>query len=154
MTRWRGEDGFLLTAAPAAMMVAIVLTVALVDIGSYLVAAARAQGLADAAALAAVSVEVDRGTVPPRQVAAALVRRGAGELEACDCRAGSGRVEVAVSVPVDGILVPRLVVQRVTADAAAELTPDPARARSRGAPRPPAPGPPAPGPPAPGPPAS
>lgn len=125
MTRWRAEDGFLLTAAPAAMMVSIVLTIALVDIGSYLVAASRAQGLADAAALAAVSADLDRGAGPPRQVAIGVTRLGRGELESCDCRAGTGSAEVTVSVPVEGILMPRLVIPRVTAEASAELVADP-----------------------------
>jgi hypothetical protein len=102
---------------PILVWTTLVATVVVVDITGYLVAAARAQQLADATALAAVSPDV-RG---PRAVAAELARAGGGLLEACDCPDGAGRAEVVVSVAVPGMMVPALGAGRVEASARAEL---------------------------------
>jgi hypothetical protein len=95
----------------------VVATVVVVDLTAYLVAAARAQQLADAAALAAVTPDV-RG---PRVAATDLAEAGGGSLVACDCPDGAGHAEVVVSVPVPGLLVPTLGAGRVEASAGAEL---------------------------------
>jgi len=95
----------------------VVATVVVVDISAYLVAASRAQQLADSAALAAVSP----GVRAPRVVAGELADAGGGFLEACDCPDGAGRAEVVVSVPVPGLMVPALGAGRVEAAARAEL---------------------------------
>lgn len=100
---------------PLALWVAAVATVVVVDVTGYLVAAARAQGVADAAALAAVAVDV-RG---PRAAATRIVEAAGASLERCDC--GGGRAEVAVGVPVPGLVVPRLGARRVIATARAGL---------------------------------
>jgi len=102
---------------PLLVWTTLVATVVVVDITAYLVAAARAQQLADAAALAAVAPGV-RG---PREVAGELVEAGGGSLEACDCPDGDDRAEVVVSVPVPGLLVPMLGARTVEASATAEL---------------------------------
>jgi hypothetical protein len=102
----------------------LLLGVASIDVGGYLVAAARAQHAADAAALAAVGVTGDGpGPVP---AARTIAERNDGRLERCDCTAGRTPVSVAVSVPVPGIFVPRVAgAQRVTATADATLVHDP-----------------------------
>jgi len=101
---------------PLVLWVSIVAAVVGIDLTGYLVAAARAQQLADAAALAAVGGDV-RG---PRAAATALAEAGGGSLVACDC----GRAEeatVVVGVPVPGLVVPRVGAARVEATARARL---------------------------------
>jgi len=103
-------------ALPLTVWVAVVATVVLIDLTGYLVAAARAQQLADATALAAVSADV-RG---PRGAATAFAEALGGSLIACDCDR-AGRSEVVVGVPVPGLVVPRVGAGRVEATARAEL---------------------------------
>ena len=101
---------------PLALWVGIVATVVLIDLTGYVVAAARAQQLADSAALAAVSGDV-RG---PRTAAGEVAEALGGSLVACDCdRAGHAEVVVGVAVP--GLVVPRVGAGRVEATARAEL---------------------------------
>jgi hypothetical protein len=102
---------------PLLLWTTLIAAVVVVDLTAYLVAAARAQQLADASALSAVSPGV-RG---PRMDAEELVAAGGGFLEACDCPEGSGRAAVVVSVPVPGLIVPALGAGRVEATAGAEL---------------------------------
>lgn len=96
--------------------------IAVIDLGGYLTAAARAQALADAVALAAVSAdhEVSHGAVPVREADRVAVA-GGGQLVACACDVGTGRAEVRVSVPVPGLVLPTLGASRVTAEARAAL---------------------------------
>ncbi len=100
---------------PLLLWTAAVAAVVVVDVTGYLVAAARAQAVADAAALAAVADDV-RG---PRAAATRVAEAGGASLERCDC--GGGRAEVAVGVPVPGLVVPRLGARRVVATARAGL---------------------------------
>lgn len=99
---------------PLVLWVAVVATVVVVDLTGYLTAAARAQQLADSAALAAVSGDV-RG---PRTAAAVLVEAGGGFLVACDCDR-AGRAEVTVGLDVPGLVIPRVGAARVEATAQA-----------------------------------
>jgi hypothetical protein len=123
-TLHRREDGFASLVLPILLWVATIAAVALLDVGAYLVSAARAQSLADAAALAAVTVDA---AVPssgsPRGRAMTVVTAGAGRLERCDCVAGSGRASTEVSVAVPGLVLPRLGAGRVAAAADAALAP-------------------------------
>ncbi len=122
--RLRAEEGLLATPVLFVLWAGLLVAIAVVDVGAYLVAAARAQGAADAVALAAVGLEVEPALAPPLQVARAVARRNRAEVESCDCRVGAGRVEVEVSVAVDGLFIPRVTgAQRVTASARAELAP-------------------------------
>jgi hypothetical protein len=118
----------------------LLVAIAVIDVGAYLVAAGRAQAAADAAALAAVSLDVEPATTPPVLAARTVAQRNRGELESCTCRLGSGRAEVRVSVAVHGLFIPRVTgAQRVTATARAELA---AAAPIRGPPTPGGSGPP------------
>ncbi len=118
---WRDEDGLVATPALLLVWLGLLLGVAVVDVGSYLVAASRAQGAADAAALAAVAADL-AAPAPPAIVARSVAGRGGAYVESCDCRAGSPQVEVTVSVPVGGLFIARVTgAQRVTATAAATL---------------------------------
>jgi hypothetical protein len=105
--------------------ISILLTVALIDVGAYLVAASRAQGAADAAALAAVAADLVE-PAPPIVVARSVAGRNGARVEACDCRAGGHQVTVTVSVPVGGLFIARHEgAQRVTASADAQLVDQP-----------------------------
>ena len=111
-------------ATPALVVLGfgLLLSVAVVDVGAYLVAAGRAQAAADAAALAAAGGEAQADPVGPGQLAATSARRNDARLDACDCAPGRGRVEVTVSVSVPGVFLPRVAgAQRVQARAAAQL---------------------------------
>ena len=110
------EAGFATLFLPLLVWVATVATIVVVDVGAYLVAASRAQQLADAAALAAVSSDV-RG---PRAAASRVVDAGAGSLDTCDCVAGRPAM-VIVSVAVPGLVIPSLGARRVAASARAEV---------------------------------
>jgi hypothetical protein len=111
-------------ALPLLVWIVTIATIALVDVAAYLVAASRAQSLADAAALAAVSADA---AVPPRgdpvEQARSVVAAGAGRLERCDCAPGSARASAQVSVPVPGLVVPKLGAGRVVATSDAVLAP-------------------------------
>jgi secretion/DNA translocation related TadE-like protein len=122
----RAEDGCgLLWFHAFLVWVLLMLTIVLIDVGGYLVAAARAQNAADAAALAAVSTDVTLrpGNEPPREAARRVADAAGAALERCDCRSGAQRASVAVSVPVSGLVIPRIGMQRVTAVAQAHLVP-------------------------------
>jgi hypothetical protein len=118
------EAGFATLVLPLLLWVVTLATVALIDVTAYLVAAARAQSLADAAALAAVSVDA---TVPARGSplgrARTVVAAGDGLLERCGCVQGTGHAETVVSVAVPGLVLPRLGAGRVEATARAVLAP-------------------------------
>lgn len=119
---WRSEDGLLATPVLFVIWCGLLVAIAVIDVGAYLVAATRAQSAADASALAAVGLDLERGSVAPLQAARTVAVRNGGEIEACVCRIGSGRAEVTVSVPVHGLFVPRVTgARRVTATADAAL---------------------------------
>ena len=104
---------------PLVLWTAVLAAVVILDLSGYLVAAARAQTLADSAALAAVVDDV-RG---PRAAAARVAEAGGGSLERCECTQGSGRAQVVVSVAVPGLVVPALGASRIEARSSAELVP-------------------------------
>ena len=116
------ESGVATVVLPMLLWVTTLAAIALIDLGAYLVAAARAQSLADAVALAAVSAEVEgaRAVSPIREADRTAVA-GGGQLEHCLCDPGSDRAAVRVSVPVPGLVLPTLGAARVAADAGAAL---------------------------------
>lgn len=132
------EEGTASLVLPMVVWVATLVAVVTVDIGAYLVAASRAQALADAAALAAVSADVPgtRAWSPVRE-ADRVVHAVGGMLDACDCAPGSERATVTVSVPVPGLVIPSLGASRVEAESSAilappdDLAPGPTRERAR-----------------------
>jgi hypothetical protein len=118
------EEGGVTLVLPMLLWVATLVAIVAIDIAGYLVAASRAQALADAAALAAVSADVPlEAALHPVAEADRTVRAGDGQLEVCTCDPGSERAEVTVSVPVPGLVIPRLGATRVAADASAVLAP-------------------------------
>lgn len=116
------EAGGVTLLLPMLLWVATLVAIVTIDIAGYLVAASRAQALADAAALAAVSADVPLdGALLPVAEADRVVRAGDGWLEACVCEPGSERAAVTVSVEVPGLVIPRYGAARVAADASAVL---------------------------------
>ncbi len=99
--------------------------VLVVDLAAYLVAGARAQGAADAAALATVAVSDPRGGLPgdPLAVATRVAVEAGGEMRNCVCAYGQEEVEVTVAVPVRAIAVTRLAGRTVSATSRAHLVP-------------------------------
>ncbi|GGI07706.1 pilus assembly protein TadG-related protein [Egicoccus halophilus] len=119
------EAGFASFAFPLLLFVTVVAGIALVDVAAYLVAAARAQQAADAAALAAVSVDVGAGGFDAATEAQRVLVAADARLEACRCRTGSEQAEVTVSVVVPGLLVPSFGAGRVQAVGRAVLAEPP-----------------------------
>ena len=134
----RDEQGTASLVLPMVLWVATLVAIVIIDIGAYLVAAARAQSLADAAALAAVSADAptSTGQIPYAQ-AERVTQAGDGLLVECRCLPGRERATVTVSVPVPGLLIPTFGASRVVADASAilappgDLAPGPTRERAR-----------------------
>ncbi len=132
------QNGTASLLLPLLLWIATLLAIAAIDVGAYLVAAARAQTLADHAALAAVGADVPGSSLgTPVAEADRVVQRGGGWLETCDCVVGRERAAVTVSVPVPGLIIPTLGAARVEAEAAAilappdDLAPGPTRERAR-----------------------
>lgn len=118
----RRSDGFATVALPMLLWVGTLAAIAVIDLGAYLTAAARAQALADAVALAAVSTDLEGAdAMSPIREADRLAVAGGGQLEECACAPGAARAVVTVSVPVPGIVLPTLGASRVSADAGAAL---------------------------------
>lgn len=137
-SRYRGESGIATVTLPMLIWVATLVLIVAIDITAYLVAASRAQALADAAALAAVASDVPgHGTRTGIAEAERVVAAGDGRLEACACAAGSEHAQVTVSVAVPGLVIPSLGAGRVAAEAQAmlappeELAPGPTRERAQ-----------------------
>jgi hypothetical protein len=138
MSRQQEESGIATVALPMLIWVATLVAVVAIDVAAYLVAATRAQALADAAALAAVASDIPgaRGRTAAAE-AERIVAAGDGLLEVCVCRRGSEHAEVTVSVAVPGLVISSLGAGRVAAEAQAmlappeELAPGPTRDRAR-----------------------
>ncbi len=106
----------------AAALMALVLVI---DVGAYLLAASRAQGAADAAALAAAQRADPRARTPgdPRAAAARVAAASGGRLLDCACRRGQEVVTVTVRMSVPAILITRYAAREVAATARAHLVP-------------------------------
>ena len=119
-----GDDAGIATVAlPMVVWVATLVAVFAIDLGAYLVAASRAQALADATALAAVASDIRGATRSPLAEARRVAHAGGGSLDRCDCTAGREVARVTVSVEVPGLVLPTLGASRVAADAVAMLAP-------------------------------
>lgn len=116
-----GQRGSVLVWLPTLLVATTLLAVVVIGLGGHLVAISRAATIADSAALAAVSVDASPGSETPREAAARVVEAGRGRLESCDCRPGARRAGVRVSVPVPGVVWPRLGATRQGAEAEAVL---------------------------------
>src|SRR5690606_22842759 len=83
MTSSRREHGFVATPALLLLWVGLLLAIAMVDVGGYLVAAGRAQGAADATVLAAVAAGI--AGADPVSAAVTVAAANDARLERCTC---------------------------------------------------------------------
>jgi secretion/DNA translocation related TadE-like protein len=102
MTRQRGSVSVLLAAG---MLVVLVLTLGVADVGRVLVARSKARTAADAAALAAADELALPTGLDPATLAAEYALRNGATLTACACEVGTFEAVVAVTVHVDGLLL-------------------------------------------------
>lgn len=122
----RGQGGAVTILVTTASLVFAVGGIAVADAGAMLVARARAQGAADAAALAAVVEQVpalSHGEAP-REAAEAEAGRNGAVLLACECEPGSTLAVVEVAVTPRLLLIDAWRGRRVRARAAAEADAD------------------------------
>jgi putative Flp pilus-assembly TadE/G-like protein len=111
------DEGSVLWLGWSGLAVCALVLLLVLDLTAYLVAAARAQTAADAAALAAVA------SVRPHDAAQRTARANGAELLACICpRAGPAAVVVAVDVR--AVAVTRFAARRATARSRAHLVRD------------------------------
>lgn len=115
MSGRRGEGGSALLLLPLLIWLSTMVAVVVIDLGGYFVAAARAQQLADAAALAAVDVGAGAPGAESTLRVRRLVASGGGELVRHVGDPGRGYALVEVAVPVPGLVLPSLGAAEVTA---------------------------------------
>ena len=100
------ERGSVSVVVAAAVGMALVVTMGAADVGRALVARARAEAVADLAALAVAQELVLPSGVEPSQIAADYADRNGARLVSCTCSPGSLEATVRVEVDVRGFLLP------------------------------------------------
>ena len=107
MRRRAGERGSISIVLAAGILVVLVLTMGVADLGRVLVGRARARTGADAAALAVAQELAYPSGLEPAALAADYAQRNGAELVSCTCSAGAFEVTVEVRAPIgDLTLVP------------------------------------------------
>ena len=106
MRRRTSERGSVSVVVAAAVGMALVVTMGAADVGRALVARARAEAVADLAALAVAQELVLPTGVEPSRIAADYADRNGATLVSCSCSAGSLEATVRVVVDVRGFLLP------------------------------------------------
>ncbi|MDX1511916.1 MAG: hypothetical protein R3249_11255 [Nitriliruptorales bacterium] len=117
---WPGDDGSAVALAGVGLAMTMMILVVTVDAGSYLLAASRAQSLADGAALAAAVAVADGRSGPA--AADRVARAGDGTLISCACDELPVHLEVAVAVA--GLIIPTVAAGEVTAASSATVVAD------------------------------
>jgi secretion/DNA translocation related TadE-like protein len=102
MNRQRGSVSVVLAAG---VLVVLVLTMGVADLGRVLIARSKARTAADAAALAAADELALPTGLDPTALAAEYAARNGATLTACACDVGTFEADVAVSVHVVGLLL-------------------------------------------------
>lgn len=92
------DDGFASAIMLALLALAALMCLATADAANVLLARARGQTAADAAALAAVAAQLEPGDEEPEAAAGAAAAANGAVLQECDCPAHGGRAAVTVSV--------------------------------------------------------
>jgi secretion/DNA translocation related TadE-like protein len=100
------ERGSVSVVVAAAVGMALVVTMGAADVGRALVARARADAVADLAALAAVQELALPSGVEPSTIAADYADRNGARLVTCSCPPGALEATVRVAVDVRGLLLP------------------------------------------------
>jgi secretion/DNA translocation related TadE-like protein len=106
MRRGTSERGSVSVVVAAAVGMALVVTMGAADVGRALVARARAEAVADLAALAAAQELALTTGVEPSLIAAEFADRNGARLLACTCPPGALEATVRVAVDVRGFLLP------------------------------------------------
>ena len=101
----RADRGSVTIVAAAVMAVVVVATMGAADVGKALVARARAQQAADAAALAAAQELAFPSGLAPAETAADLATRNGARLVSCACAPGTLDALVEVSAPIGPLLL-------------------------------------------------
>jgi len=101
----RSERGAVTLVVAAVAALAVLLAAATADLARVLVAAARAQTAADAAALAAARELALPGDLEPAAVAAEYAARNGATLVSCRCDRGTFEAVVAVRLAVGPLLL-------------------------------------------------
>jgi len=102
VTAERGSVSVLLAAG---VLVVLVLTMGVADVGRVLLARSQARAAADAAALAAADELALPTGADPAALAAEYAARNGATLTACVCDVGTFEADVAVTVHVEGLLL-------------------------------------------------
>ena len=100
------ERGSVSVVVAAAVGMALVVTMGMADVGRALIARARAEAVADLAALAAAQELAFPSGVDPASIAADYADRNQARVVSCDCAEGTSEAVVGVAVPVRGFLLP------------------------------------------------
>lgn len=108
---------------PLLLWALVLVTVAGLDLGAYLVARSQAGTAADAAALAAVSTDASLAAGSPRGAAEEVTAAQSAQLESCACAPGQGAARVRVAVETFGVVLPRLGLDRAVVESEAVLVP-------------------------------
>jgi secretion/DNA translocation related TadE-like protein len=106
MASGTSERGSVSVVVVAAVAMALVVTMGAADVGRALVARARAEAVADLAALAAVQELALPSGVEPSTIAADYADRNGARLVTCSCPPGALEATVRVAVDVRGFLLP------------------------------------------------
>jgi secretion/DNA translocation related TadE-like protein len=106
MASGTSERGSVSVVVAAAVAMALVVTMGAADVGRALVARARAEAVADLAALAAVQELALPSGVEPSTIAADYADRNGARLVTCSCPPGALEATVRVAVDVRGFLLP------------------------------------------------
>ena len=101
----RSDRGSVSIVAAGVMVLTVFLAMGTTDVARALIAQARAQTAADAAALAAAQELAIPSGVVPADVAGDYASRNGGELVTCSCDPGSTEALVEVRVPVGDLLL-------------------------------------------------
>jgi len=101
----RRQHGSVSVVLATGMLVVLVLTMGVADVGRVLVARSKARTAADAAALAAADELALPTGRDPAMLAAEYAARNGATLTACTCAVGTFEAVVAVTVHVDGLLL-------------------------------------------------
>ena len=99
------ERGSVTVVAAAVLAMALVLGLGGADLARTLIAQARAQTAADAAALAVAQELAVPSGLDPNEVARDYAARNGGQVVTCDCDGGASEDTVEVRVPVGPLLL-------------------------------------------------
>jgi secretion/DNA translocation related TadE-like protein len=120
VTRLRGQQGSVTIVTAGAIVITLVCTMGVADVGRVLIERSRAEMAADAAALAAAQ-DLALAAGDPAADAAAFADRNGAQLVSCSCEPGSLDAVVTVTRSFDGLL---LVPGRLDIQAAARAVVD------------------------------